>query len=60
MSATVGSWNGGTSRANLYVDENTQPIKDFIFATHYRYTTTGAMMLNSLQAEFNIPTEVAQ
>ncbi|KAL8836926.1 MAG: hypothetical protein Q9170_002726 [Blastenia crenularia] len=51
---------GGTSKTDPFVDENTQPIKDFIFATHYRYTTTGAMMLNSLQAECNIPAEVAQ
>lgn len=51
---------GGTSKTDPLVDENTEQIKDFIFATHYRYATTGAMMLNSLQAPCTIPAESAQ
>ncbi|KAL8690946.1 MAG: hypothetical protein Q9218_003722 [Villophora microphyllina] len=51
---------GGTSKTDPLVDENTQQIRDFIFATHYRYATTGAMILDSLQAECAVPVEVAQ
>ena len=51
---------GGTSQTDPFVDENIQHIKDFIFPNHYRYATTGAMLLNSLQAECGVAVEVAQ
>ena len=51
---------GGTSETDTFIDEGPHWRSECVFNSYYYFATTGAMLLNSLQAKCDIPPEVCQ